>query len=58
MIRSVRVSMDIGKGLVLARMIVLVSEVVCSIDFGGFAGFQTDSGGGLNTLSNVMLEGR
>ena len=36
MIRSVRVGMDIGEGLVLARMIVLMSEVVCSIGFGGF----------------------
>ena len=36
MIRSVRVGMDIGEGLVLARMIVPMSEVVCSIDFGGF----------------------
>ena len=36
MIQSVRVGMAIGKGLVLPRMIVLMSEVVCSIDFRGF----------------------
>ena len=36
MFRSVRVDMDIGEGLVLARMIVLMSEVVCSFDFEGF----------------------
>ena len=36
MIRRVRVGMTIGKGLVMARMIVLVSEVVSIIGSGGF----------------------
>ena len=35
MIQSVRVGMAIGKGLVLPRMIVLMSEVVRSIGFRG-----------------------
>ena len=41
MFRSVRVDIDIGEGLVLARMIVLMSEVVCTI---GFRGVSLDFG--------------
>ncbi len=36
MIWSAMVDMGIGEGLVLASTIVLISDVVCSIDFGRF----------------------